>query len=1075
MLKGLAWLVSAILAAVITGIIVLMLSDRAFFSLVTRLAPIYTPYRLTLDEPRIHWLKGTLEVATLQIHHAGSEGAPLLGVDHLSISAAPRELLELGISSADVTAGAVLVYIDANDSAKAPNPAEWLQFTAMFPRKLNVGTLHVVSRDKTVNIFPFRNLYGGWQDSNHFVASAGTDYTGTPFIIALSTERRSLSANSSSLAIHGALKPQQGSSRIELDGELTATDTSVNYRFQLHAQYERVQDFLNAIENGAYPFEGTLTLDGTLVGDLQQYDLDVRKLSLDNDQTYYFTASGAVRKTLETPAQITVRAEGRMASVNQWLTLFDIDVGDIGEADAELSLTGLLTDPVLDDFSIHTRNGAGLELSVTNHAGTFTLQQQAILPGQTLAISMSAPDLAALEPWLGALPLDIGAWALALQVSPAADAFQLGELTLDLGDSALLEGEVSGTVESVRFTDKAFPDITGIDLAFTAVSKQVFMLLSALNLQLPATTAMTTAATSGKIRGSSSDLRVEEGHIRATGADTVVAARNVAATLRPQDGLLPLRADADIEISLATLAPLDGLALPAQAALLNSLQLNAQAVYDGRLLSLDDMSLSAQALDGSLRARGRVGDALGGEGIALDVSIENVGVNGLALALSQDVQDDVMAMLPGRLSGNAHLSGDRDALSLENIDLSLMAAESAAATLQGNASVVHGVARAQLELAYQLNDRQLIKTLTGQALAPGSGTVVMDYQPDRVVVVLHSLMGGSDISLVLNAKREKQAITQLDVDLNMPRLYLPDLIGVPQPEALTDTRPAADEPGESPQPLNWTDSLPEYPLRIKADIGEIAGDNTALEGFSFALSGAERRYILEHFDIGYAGGSVIFRGVADLSGEQTGISLAGSAENLPITALAADLGYAGDIEGSASVLLGLTAQGSTVDALVRSVSGRLSTAVADGHIEGAAYDLLATDLLGWLLSGGLLSAATDFQCAAVNLNLRNGTAISDRLYILTRNMIASGRLSIDLPSRFLDVRVQPRARKRSVQMPSSITVRGPLDNPRIGISPIAATMDTTAKILFFVPDLLLRLLGLGRDAEGKVQACTVDG
>ncbi|MEQ8516785.1 MAG: AsmA-like C-terminal region-containing protein, partial [Chromatocurvus sp.] len=227
--------------------------------------------------------------------------------------------------------------------------------------------------------------------------------------------------------------------------------------------------------------------------------------------------------------------------------------------------------------------------------------------------------------------------------------------------------------------------------------------------------------------------------------------------------------------------------------------------------------------------------------------------------------------------------------------------------------------------------------------------------------------------------------------------------------------------------------------------------------------------------IAYAGGNAVFRGVADLASAQLGLSLAGSAEALPVTALAADLGYAGDIEGTLSVLGGLTAQGDSVDALVRSLSGRLAAAVAEGHIEGAAYDLLATDLLGWLLSGGLLRDATDFHCAAVNFNILEGRAISDRLYVLTRNMVASGDAAINLPDQRLDIRIQPRARQRSVQMPSSITVRGPLDNPKVGISPIAATMDTSAKILFFVPDLILRLFGLGPDAASQVQPCTVEG
>ncbi|MEQ8515395.1 MAG: hypothetical protein RIC38_07310, partial [Chromatocurvus sp.] len=500
MLKALAWLVSAILAVVIGCGAVLMLSDRAFFTLVDRLVPAFTTYRITLENPRIDWLEGSLDVGTVQVHQADSDGAPLLGIESLSISGTPRELLQRGISRADVSAGAVLVYVNETDTAEDPNPAEWLQYTALFPRKLSIGRLHIVSQGTAVNVFPFNDLYGGWQDSSHFVASAGADYTGMPLVIALSVERRALGANSSTLAIQGALKPQQGSSRIELGGELTATNDTVSYRFDLHAEYERVQDFLNAIEEGAYPFAGTLMLDGTLAGDLEQYELDVQQLALDNGDTYDFTASGSVSKGLESPAQLDFRARGRMASVDQLLDLIDIDVGQIGQASAELRLTGPLTGPLLDGFVIDTRNDEGLELSISPREGTFGLQQRELLPGQELAVTLSAPGLAAIEPWVGELPLDPGPWSLQMHVSQVDGAFRLRDLALTLGDSGALQATLTGTIDSLRIGDAPIPKVSGIDLALQGDSDNVQSLLKALAPELQGLPALRTAEVSARLR-----------------------------------------------------------------------------------------------------------------------------------------------------------------------------------------------------------------------------------------------------------------------------------------------------------------------------------------------------------------------------------------------------------------------------------------------------------------------------------------------------------------------------------------------------------------------------------------------
>lgn len=1074
-LKRLAWLVSAILAVVIGVATVLVLSDRTFFALVDRLVPAFTPYRLTLEDPHIHWREGRLEVGTLQVHQEGNDGAPLLGIDRLSVNASLVELFEHGISRADISAGAVLVYVDATDSSEDPNPAEWLQYTSLFPRKLSVGTLHVVSQDTSVSVFPFSNLYGGWQDSSHFVASAGADYTGRPLILALSVERRELSSNSSSLAIHGALKPQQGSSRIELDGQLTATEQTVTYRFDLHAEYERVQDFLNAIEDGAYPFSGTLILDGTLEGDLEQYDLEVRQLSLDNGDTYFFTASGSVSKPRDDVARLSFSARGRMASADQLLDVIDFDIGQIGEASAELRLTGPLTEPVLEEFTVRTRNNDGLELSVTPHAGTFGLQQRELMPGQELAVSLSAPALAALEPWVGELPLEPGAWRADLRLAQVDEAFRLKAISLDIGDSDAMQARFEGSIESLRWSDATAPSASGIALDFQASSTEAQSILPSFMPSTPGLPSVHTAHVSGRLRGTLAALRVVDTHMALTGDEFLLEMKGLAAELHPARESRIAQAEADIALTLTSVDPLNGLAMPEAINLLDAGQLHGRASYTNGRLALSNLSINAQALDGTFRVRGTVGDVLNMGDLALDISVQGMPLARVAAAVQGDQPHAATASLPGRLSGSARLSGDRDSLAIEGIDIALAGGESAGATLQGHANRVAGDVTAQIEGAYRLDNRDLIASLTGQPLAPGSGTVVLDYQSQRVVVVLHSLMGDSDISAVLDASRSGDTITALDIDLNVPRLYLPDVLGAPEPATLRGEDTGGSAGSEVEDALAWRHSLPAYPLRIEAKIGEIVGDNSALEGFTFKVAGEDRRYILENFDIDYAGGSAAFRGVADLAAEKLGISLAGSADALPITAVAADLGYAGDIEGTLSVLAGLTAQGDSLETLVGSLSGRMAAAVADGHIEGAAYDLLATDLLGWLLSGGLLRDATDFHCAAVNFNLREGRANSDRLYILTRNMIASGNATVDLAARHLDIRVQPRARKRSVQMPSSITVRGALDDPTVSISPIAATMDTTAKILFFVPDLLLRLFGLGPDAEGRVQSCTVDG
>ena len=104
------------------------------------------------------------------------------------------QLLQRGISRADVSTAAVVVYVNATDASEDPEPRRMATVHRFFPAQTaQFGTMHVVSQDTVVNVLPFSNLYGGWQDKSHFVASAGADYAGMPLVFALSVERQAVS------------------------------------------------------------------------------------------------------------------------------------------------------------------------------------------------------------------------------------------------------------------------------------------------------------------------------------------------------------------------------------------------------------------------------------------------------------------------------------------------------------------------------------------------------------------------------------------------------------------------------------------------------------------------------------------------------------------------------------------------------------------------------------------------------------------------------------------------------------------------------------------------------------------
>jgi hypothetical protein len=159
--------------------------------------------------------------------------------------------------------------------------------------------------------------------------------------------------------------------------------------------------------------------------------------------------------------------------------------------------------------------------------------------------------------------------------------------------------------------------------------------------------------------------------------------------------------------------------------------------------------------------------------------------------------------------------------------------------------------------------------------------------------------------------------------------------------------------------------------------------------------------------------------------------------------------------------------------LLASTNGSVSLALEHATFEGAAYDLLATDLLGWLFSGASRERLTRIDCSMARFSLRDGVASSDSLYMETPQMVATGSGHVDLVQRRMDVELTPRSRTRSLQVPATVRLRGPLNEPRVSVSPVAAAMDASAELLTLLPRLAGRLFGVSPGARER-QPCEAD-
>ncbi len=414
------------------------------------------------------------------------------------------------------------------------------------------------------------------------------------------------------------------------------------------------------------------------------------------------------------------------------------------------------------------------------------------------------------------------------------------------------------------------------------------------------------------------------------------------------------------------------------------------------------------------------------------------------------------------------------------------ALEEVAAQLRGPAIQADGTggvpdlsapAVANFHAKLQFDDPQALAALTGFKLAPGSATLSGSTSARDIQLSASAGLGDTLLSARAGLGFDGSGLHSLAIEVESPKVYLHD-IGL-QADSYDKQLHAPAEKldrrvlGKSLE--KRLQQAPAYDTDIRLDFAGIEGKNTRIQNFQMHLTGEQQRYLLRQFSVAYDRSQAEVRGIIDLNSRPAFTSLSVEALELPLNTLSADLGIARPVSGFANLRGGLSAQGDTADALLDTLDGNFSLALENAEIAGAAYDVLATDLLAWFYSGALLEKSTHIDCTLAQFKLSKGVVDSDTLYIETSKMIATGTAHIDLGREQLDVEFTPRSKSRNLQVPSSVQIKGPFDKPRIITSPIAAAFDATFEFISLVPQMARRIFGVPQRSDQQRPCVTSTG
>jgi uncharacterized protein involved in outer membrane biogenesis len=372
-----------------------------------------------------------------------------------------------------------------------------------------------------------------------------------------------------------------------------------------------------------------------------------------------------------------------------------------------------------------------------------------------------------------------------------------------------------------------------------------------------------------------------------------------------------------------------------------------------------------------------------------------------------------------------------------------------------------------------VRDTALLEVLTGLRVQPVKADITVATAPNRVDITASGHAGNTRVETGVQVGYGKAGISNLAASIFTPNLHLGDLGLQASKEDGDQYAPGANINTEAKSGIeSLLDRSPRYPTDIQLKVDGITGRNTNIDSLDIHVTGEDNRYTLRRFSLTYDEGMAEIRGVIDLNPNPPVASLAGEALAIPLSTLSRDLGAPSDIRGRLTARGGITASGVDIPSLVASLDGSLAIALEDTVIQGAAYDVLATDFLAWIYSGAALETSTHLDCTMARFEISDGIARTDSLYVESARMIATGRGKFDLPRQKMDLTITPRSRTRSFQIPSEVRLKGDMSSPQPTISPISAAADASAQALLLLPKLALRLFGSGGGQSQKgIQPC----
>jgi hypothetical protein len=399
-------------------------------------------------------------------------------------------------------------------------------------------------------------------------------------------------------------------------------------------------------------------------------------------------------------------------------------------------------------------------------------------------------------------------------------------------------------------------------------------------------------------------------------------------------------------------------------------------------------------------------------------------------------------------------------LSLNSVAVQLGKPELAEIKANGSIKNLTGMIVPDMTLQLQCQNPAALSSIAGTDI-PVQGPVtfagkVSGSEKQWTMNEIVAMIGKSDLKGSLQVQLAKRP--HLSGQLTSRSLDLADFTGQKAGGAENATASGTKTPARKGDGRVFSDQpLPLAALRtldadLKVQVGQLKLDSRQLQDLQVTLQLKDGRLAVAPFRFGMAGG--VFEGGVHLDSAAKTPSLAVQIdgrqfelgklqEKSPITGGKSDLKV--DLKGS----------GSSVRALMASLTGETVVSVGEGRLQNKAINWAAGDLLFQVLGAinpfAKSEDSTKMTCAVVRFLIRDGVATTDNgIAMRTDKVDVIGSGTVNLRSEQLDLGIKPKTRggigvSLSSPLAGLVRVKGTLAKPSMGIDAVG-TLKTAASI-----------------------------